>query len=322
VKYPCSNPLRITFYALLPALLLAQAGWGPDVRLTYFWGYSYDPRAVCCGDTIHMVWWESYAHEEVFYKRSTDAGVTWEADVMLSVEDDDASVQPTIGVNGNFVHTVWKDEHTGVCYRKSTDGGNTWLQIDTLPDAGLIEPWIHVDGDLLYVLAGGGVAHQIFTKSTDNGITWQMGQIVVHSCGHPRIKKVDSLMLIISHQDNPGAIEIYCLRSTDDGQTWCDTTCVSQYDSVSGQGPAMDTDGSGGIHVCWFDYKYSPYPWTGDILYRASADSGNTWVDIDSLTVSHRAVLSDILVENNNLHLVWEDDRFDFKGRPGDRRKG
>ncbi len=305
-------------FLLLTSYLYCQSGWSEDMRLTFDYAYSADPRAACWGDTIHLVWWKNYLdslsnyRDEIFYKRSTDAGETWGDDVLLSIENDDASVQPTVGVNGNLVHVVWKEEHAGVCYRKSTDGGNAWLQIDTLPDAGLSEPWIHVDGINLYVISGAGTGFQMFTKSTDNGNTWQPGQEVMHSCGHGRITKMDTLMLVVSHQDDPYAVEIYCLRSTDDGQTWDDVQCVSQYDSISGQRPAMDTDDSSGIHITWYDYKYSPYPWTGDIFYRASRDSGNSWEEIDSLTVMHRAVASDILAEGNYLHLVWEDDRHGF----------
>ncbi len=288
-----------------------HAQWSADQRLTFFPGYSYDPRAACYGDTIHLVWWESYAYQEVFYKRSTDCGLSWGDSLLLSIENDDSSVQPNVGVNGNFVHVVWKDEHAGVCYRKSTDGGNTWLQIDTLPNAGLSQPWIHADGVDLYVVAGHANGNVVFTKSTDNGDTWQTGQNVMHSCGNGRIDKMDSV-LVLTHQDVPYSVEIYCLRSFDDGQTWNDVQCISEYDSISGQWPVMDIDNNGGIHIAWYDYKYSPYAWTGDIFYRTSRDSGNTWEVIDSLTVAHRAVASDILAEGSNLHLVWEDDRHDF----------
>lgn len=275
-------------------------------------GGGWYPRAACCGDTIHLVWWQAYVgHDEVFYKRSTDAGNTWGEDVMLSVEDANSSTLPSIGINKNFIHVVWTEQHVGVCYRKSTDGGNTWLSIDTLPNAGLSQPWICVDSFNLYVIAGAGTGFQMLTKSTDNGNTWSSGTPVMHSCGGAILAKIDTLLLIVANPDNPYCVEIFCLKSFDDGQTW-DSECISYYDSAGSQHPAMDTDDSGGIHITWYDYKYSPYPWTGDIFYRASRDSGNTWEPIDSLTVMHRAVASDILAESTNLHLVWEDDRNGF----------
>ena len=131
--------LLFTLYSLLPTLLHAQAGWKPDERLTYFQGYSYDPKAACCGDTIHLVWWEGYVdtmiHDEVYYKRSTNAGESWGADVRLTPEDSITAVTPNISVWNNNVHVVWKESYAyyyAICYRKSTDGGNTWSVIDTL----------------------------------------------------------------------------------------------------------------------------------------------------------------------------------------------
>jgi len=303
----------------LASNLFAQSGWSEDMRLSYIQGYSYDPKAACCGDTVHLVWWEGYTdsqiHEEVFYKRSTDAGETWGADVMLSIEDEQTSVLSSIAVNQNNIHVVWQQQDVGICYRKSNDGGNSWLPIDTIPNGGSGNPSICVADSSVYVVAYRTDGKIIFSKSTDNGNSWLPSQEINFGIANkPRIKNLNSSqsILVLSCENLAYSVEIYCTTSTDAGETWSDSQCVSQYDSISGQRPAMDTDDSSGIHITWYDYKFSPYPWTGDIFYRASRDSGNSWEEIDSLTVEHRAVASDILVENNNLHLVWEDDRHGF----------
>src|SRR4030042_3477273 len=131
--------ILLTSYFLLPTSYLhSQSGWGPDVRLTNFWGYSYNPRAACNGDTVHLVWWESYGvsgetREEVFYKRSTDAGETWTAEVRLTPEDSISCVLPKIGVWNDNVHVIWNEMsayYYALCYRKSTNGGDTWEAID------------------------------------------------------------------------------------------------------------------------------------------------------------------------------------------------
>ncbi|MEO0095189.1 MAG: hypothetical protein ABIL66_04780, partial [candidate division WOR-3 bacterium] len=139
-------PFLATFYLLFATFTYAQSGWGPDTRLSYRQGYSYDPKAACNGDTIHLVWWESYAHEEVFYKRSTDAGLTWGEDVMLSVEDGQSSVLPEIAVSGNTVHVIWFEDDFGVLYRRSTDGGANWENIDSIIP-GMTYSSIHALGD-------------------------------------------------------------------------------------------------------------------------------------------------------------------------------
>jgi hypothetical protein len=324
VKYLCSIILRITLYALLPAVLSAQTGWGPDVRLTYFWGYSYDPRAVCCGDTVHLVWWEHYGvsgqtREEVFYKRSTDAGVTWGDDVRLTPEDSITAVLPTIAVWGSNVHVVWKEQtayYSAICYRRSENSGETWCNIDTIYKTnqdGWYHPWISAHDSNLFVVAikSGTGGELVFVKSTDNGISWSTPQIITSAQDRPRIEnfKTDAVFLVVAYGDGT---EIYSVRSFTAGEVWTDSQVVSDNDGIASQCPAMNTDDSSGIHITWYDYKYSPYPWTGDIFYRASPDSGSTWEPIDSLTVMHRARHSDILAEGNNLHVVWDDDRNGF----------
>jgi hypothetical protein len=302
----------LTSYFILPTSYLhSQSGWGPDVRLTYFWGYSYNPRAACNGDTVHLVWWESYAHEEVFYKRSTDAGWTWEADVRLSVEDTQTSALPQIAVSGNTVHVIWFEDDFGLLYRRSTDDGASWGNIDSIVPLG-VHSSIDVFGDTVYICGiTGSTGDLLFTKSIDNGNNWEPIQTITPAHDSPTLRNMlnNALDIVISYEYTP---EIYNVRSFDGGEIWLDSQLVSEGIASGSQMPAMDPDDSAGIHITWFDYKYSPYPWTGDIFYRASRDSGNTWEPIDSLTIQHRAVASDILTEGNNLHLVWEDDRHDF----------
>jgi len=305
------------FYFLLPtSYLYSQAGWGPDLRLTYRPGYSYAPKAACCGDTIHLVWWESYAHNEVFYKRSTDAGLTWGEDVRLSVEDGQSSTLPQIAVSGNTVHVIWFEDDYGILYRRSTDGGTSWEAIDSIIP-GMVYSSIQAVGKIVYIAGTiGSLGVLRFTKSYNGGNTWQPIIQITKADAWPRIRVVarDSLILVVTYDNGPSPVcqEIYQVMSYNGGDLWLDSMMISQLDSAGSQHPAMDTDDSGGIHITWYDYKYSPYSWTGDIFYRASRDSGNTWEEIDSLTVMHRAVASDILAEGNNLHLVWEDDRNGF----------
>jgi Neuraminidase (sialidase) len=295
--------------------LYGQQGWSDDQKIVFLNGGSYDPRAVCVGDIIHLIWWQRWydnsVFEEFFYKRSTDCGFTWGNEIIMSIEDDNWSIQPSIGVNGDSVHVVWYQEDAGVCYRRSIDAGSTWLQIDTLPNAGANQPCICVDGSSLYVASGNSSGMLVFIKSTDGGDNWQNSQEIRFSSGYPTIDKINSLLVIL-HQENPYRTEIYSVMSSDDGQTWDDGQCVSENDSISSQLPAVDIDDTEALHVVWYDYKYSPYSWTGDIFYRASRDSCQSWTEIDSLTIEHRAIYSDILAENQNLHLVWEDDRHGF----------
>jgi hypothetical protein len=308
--------LLLTHYSVLPTLLHAQAGWKPDQRLTYFQGSSLNPQAACWGDTLHLVWWEHYGvsgetREEVYYKRSTNAGESWEADVLLSEEDEQSSILPSVAVSGDTVHIIWHEYDYGLLYRRSLDGGSTWQDIDSIvPGMGYSS--IQVAGDTIYIIGISAGSLQ-FTKSINGGNNWEPVLDITSASASPTLRNIsnDASNLVVSYRGYP-TVETYIVRSFNAGQNWLDSQIVSDDDNIGSQRPAMDTDDSSGIHITWFDYKYSPYPWTGDIFYRASRDSGNSWETIDSLTTQHRAVASDILAEGNNLHLVWEDDRNDF----------
>jgi len=304
-----------------PSCLFSQSGWSEDRRLVFMQGGGWYPKAACCGDTIHLIWWQHYAHDEVFYKRSTDAGETWEEDVRLTPEDSITAVLPSIAVWGSNVHVVWKEQtayYLAICYRKSEDGGNSWSNIDTILKTnqdGWYHPWICARENNVFIVTikSGSGGELIFVKSTNNGNSWLTPEMITTAKDRPRIENsvIDALLLVVVYGDG-NIPEIYMVRTFDAGISWSDSQVISEDEGISSQCPAMDTDDSSGIHITWYDYKYSPYPWTGDIFYRASRDSGNTWEPIDSLTTMHRAVASDILAEDNNLHLVWEDDRNDF----------
>ncbi len=311
----------ITFnFLLLTTYLYSQSGWSEDTQLVYLPGTSWYPRAACNGDTIHLVWWQHYAHDEVFYKRSTDAGETWGDDELLTPEDSISAVTPSIAVWSNNVHVAWKESYTyyyAICYRKSTDGGNTWSIIDTLHKTNMEgmrgNPRLCVYSDTVCLVTTRDDGNILFMKSTDNGVSWDSADVIGDGAAHPSFKMSKSISFYLTLSVAASEItEILFYKSTDAGETWSDSQVISENDGIGSQRPAMDTDDSSGIHITWYDYKYSPYPWTGDIFYRASRDSGNTWEQIDSLTVEHRTVASDILAEGNNVHLVWEDDRHGF----------
>jgi len=303
-----------SFFANSPILLNAQPGWSEDQRLVFLSGGSWNPRATCCGDTVHLVWYQRYpVHEEIYYKRSTDAGLTWEDDVLLSKEDGVWSIMPDVGICGSYVHVIWLEYQSAmIMYRRSTDGGTAWEPEDSIvPRNTGYHCAISADNSNNYVVSVlNGI---LFTKSTDHGNSWQPCTLItdVGTNGVRIASNGKQIYIVAGYPDSIiGNPEILFIKSDDQGNSWSPWQTISQMDTPGSQRPAI-TEGDG-VHVTWYDYKYSPYFWTGDIFYRASRDSGNTWEEVDSLTVMHRAVASDILAEDNNLHLVWEDDRHDF----------
>ncbi|MEK9135834.1 MAG: hypothetical protein AAB393_01820 [Bacteroidota bacterium] len=126
------------FLALCTFDLFAQ--WQPDVRLTNNSAYSQTSynNAWCIaseGNIIHAVWYDNRdGNYEIYYKRSTDGGGSWQADTRLT-NNSSISWIPSITVSGSVVHLVWVDLRDGggnqeIYYKRSTDGGSNW-QADT-----------------------------------------------------------------------------------------------------------------------------------------------------------------------------------------------
>lgn len=323
---PCSRALLFLF-SLAPLLLSsfavvhAQPGWDPEQQVTSIRGAANAPRAAAVGDTIHLVFWEFAsdslgAYEECYYLRSTDEGTTWDSPLMISSRDDTPSVNSRVGVSGQLVHVIWQDGGGASApfflrYRRSLDGGRTWGRVDTV-FRNAFSGWLAVSGDTLY--AGslrGATGGTYFARSTNAGAAWSPRRLIsTEGSGDFRIGCFNRTVHVVRTRNNP-VDDVSYLRSTDAGQSWEGDTAVSEVDSLISINPVMGIDRYGSPHISWCDWKYSPFPQTGDIFTRTGSDSGTVWGLIDSLTVEHRAFESDILAVKDTLHLAWDDDRAD-----------
>ena len=105
--------------------------WGTRKHLTFTPGASQIPAiAVDLSGALHVVWYDQTpGNYEIFHKRSTDGGGTWEASQRLTMNAGDSQA-PAIAVDSsNQIHLVWQDKTPGfgeIYYKKSTDGGLTW----------------------------------------------------------------------------------------------------------------------------------------------------------------------------------------------------
>lgn len=103
--------------------------WSSDSRLTNNSADSWYPAGAVFGSNVHVVWSDMRdGNYEVYYKSSTDAGVSWGNDTRLT-NTLSSSQNPTITVNGSFVHIAWGDDRDGnfeIYYKNSTNGGLTW----------------------------------------------------------------------------------------------------------------------------------------------------------------------------------------------------
>ncbi|HEY5122485.1 MAG TPA: sialidase family protein, partial [Ignavibacteria bacterium] len=155
--------------------------WGADVRMTNNnSSYSASASITVSGSVVHVVWYDNRdGNQEIYYKRSTDAGISWGADVRLT-NNTGASYFPSVAVSGSVVHVVWIDGRDGnneIYCKRSTDAGLSWGADTRLTNntAYSFYPSIAVSGSVVHVVwedyRDGN--YEIYYKSSlDEGVSW------------------------------------------------------------------------------------------------------------------------------------------------------
>lgn len=283
--------------------------WGGDTRLTYYQGKSFYPAvAVDAQERVHVVWekQQGLLRYEVFYKRSTDGGVTWGPDTLLS-EASKYNPFPAIIAEGNRVLITWyQGDTTGGGYRttcrRSLDGGVTWEPVRVLGDTVSGIPSMSL-GSLGTIHVA--TSHGQYIRSTDWGSTWGRdtslfsgGGGIPDACiGADRLGHVH----VVWHYQQPNSfLDVFYKRSSDEGVTWGRDVQMSFTDSLDETYPVIAADDSGLVH---FLYNQR------GIYYQRSTDGGLTWGAAIPLIPSRSYAPNLALDIRRNVHLVWYDSR-------------
>ena len=301
------------FYSMLFGFCYAQ--WQqPDIRLTNAAGFSTNSDLASSGNYLHAVWQDTRATgSEVFYKRSTNQGINWDADFQLT--NSTGSIQlPSVSAADNIVHVVWNDNRDGnpeIYYKRSTNNGINWESDVRLTNDPAVssEAVISAEGQLVNVIwrdTRDG-SHEIFYKrSTDGGATWSTDTMLTnHSAGLAASisMSVSGLNVHLAWSDtrDNNDYEIYYKRSTNGGISWGADTRLTNELRIS-ESPAI-TLNSSEIHITWVDLRDSNI--NTEIYYKRSTDNGNSWSSDTRLTVYANAMNPSILLSGPIVHLAW-----------------
>ena len=98
--------------------------WGAAIQLTNKSSRSNFPSLCISGQVLNVVWEDNRdGNFEIYYKRSTDNGLNWEADRRMT-NDTANSFLSSIAVSGQFLHMVLTDERNSnkeIYYKNSSD---------------------------------------------------------------------------------------------------------------------------------------------------------------------------------------------------------
>jgi len=243
--------------------------WTASKRLTWNSGSSSDPAiSVDSLGNIHVVWEETApGNQEVYYKRSTDGGLTWTASRRLTWSAE-PSWYPDIASHwSGWLYVVWEDlekwSYYKIYFRRGTIGGTAWsaTQKVTWSSGNSYIPALAVDfSGVLHLVWHGDTPGNLeiyYRNSTDGGASWSAAQRItwnssqsynpnlsVDSSGNPYVIWTDGL---------PGqAGEIYYRMSSDGGVSWAPTQRLT-WNSGYSHDPVIAIDPSGKPHVLWWD---------------------------------------------------------------------
>ena len=335
-NYLLFSVLFFNILFLLP--ILSQAQWQRDVRLTNNsaksnTSYNNARCVATSGLFVHVVWQDTRdGIYEIFYKRSTDGGLSWEADTRLTRLADLASASelPSVAVSGSVVFVVWNDYQDGnweLYYKRSTDAGSSW-EADTRLTKEIHKritndtphskfPSVAVSGKDVHVVWRDdrfGNYEIYYKRSTTGGISWGTDKRLTYhaansSCGFPSVAVSGNVVHVVWRDDRDGNLEIYYKRSVDRGSGWGSDTRLTN-NSFSSVIPSVSVSGSN-VHVVWYDSRdENSENGNDEIYYKRSTDGGISWGADTRLTDnSFRSEFPSVAASGLNVHVVWCDSR-------------
>lgn len=138
----------------------AGATWSADTRLTSNPANSFSPVVSVAESVVHVSWFDNRdghgTEEEIYYKRSTDGGISWAPDRRMT-HDASSAYFSFIRASGPDVHLVWDGFGSGnpeIDYMHSPDGGVNWEPLTrlTFNSANSYYPSLAVSGPMLHLV--------------------------------------------------------------------------------------------------------------------------------------------------------------------------
>jgi len=263
--------------------------WQIAKRLTNNSGSSFGPQIALSGANVFVVWCDdTTGNYEVFFKKSTDGGMTWQASKRLTYNSGN-SLYPKIAVSNTNIYVVWHDNTPGNCeiyFKKSTNGGTSWQAAKRLTNNSGDSGWpcIAVSGSNVYMAWSdytSGNFEIYFRKSTDGGATWQTAKRLTNNSGGSSFSAIavsGSNIHIVWEDFTPGNYEIFCITSINDGATWQTAKRLTNNSGSSMQSQIAVSNAN--VYVVWEDI--SPGNW--EIYFIKSANGGTTWQSTQRIT--------------------------------------
>lgn len=303
-----------------PVGFATPSGWLPDFQLTHGGVDAATPITVVNHDEskVNVVWSDRRdGNYEIYFNYSTDKGMSWSTDAMLSHSQSYAWF-PAISVLDQRVSVVWSDYRFGnweIYFLQSSNGGASWGSEQRLTANGSISttPSIAIDSTGIYVVwcdsDSDGIYKIYFIRSTNGGSTWSTETTLINSSGDTRFPHIlanNSVLHLIWEDWRSGNAEIYYSRSTNSGVSWSSGVPLSPLDDIASSYPSVAVKGTN-LYVVWDDIRYG----SSEIFIRRSLDNGINWQPETEVTQQdgYDSWLPNIAATDSTVQVFWQDDR-------------
>jgi hypothetical protein len=298
-------------------------------------------------DHVFLVWEKTRGDQsyDIYYKRSTDHGKTWQQEERWLDEDKPAgswSTGPQMQSDGKgHVYTVWRTKqpngNKAVLFTVSKDFGATFgPKIKLNQGNGAFAPALSIDGSgHLYVVwtderpeaSSGGAGRRVnnhnlyMNRSDDHGATWLPKDIMLNDTpaeslipvmrAWPQIHNDDQGHVAVAWFDTRNKSSIYFRASTDFGKTWQEELRLNGDATGDILAPLqMAGDDQGHLYVAWADNREGDY----HIYLVVSADFGRTWsketrLDFNQAKNKPSGAPSLAADASGHVYVVWQDAR-------------
>ena len=206
--------------------------WEASRRISEVPHNSYTPTIAVYETNIYVAWTDTRhggfpeSHEEEYFRRSTDNGVTWDDEVRLTFDpenDPENSWAPSLAADDQYVWIAWFDFRDGnweIYTKRSRNFGESWSSDRrlTIDEGASQRPSIAKRGDSIYIVWWDtrDFNNEIYwLSSPDLGVTWGSAQRITQNSGTSVLVTVaaaESGVHISWQDDSEGNNELYYSR--------------------------------------------------------------------------------------------------------------
>lgn len=290
--------------------------WSPDIRLTTLAIDASHPHISIFNSILHIAWVDNRdGNYEIYYKRSTTNGNTWENDIRLT-NDTNFSSLSSICVNGPNIHIAWTDSRDAgllqVYYKRSTNTGLTWEADRRLTFTSSISDWptIASAGSNIHIAWHDnrtGFFNIFYKNSLDNGNSWNNDIQISNSTSesmNPSIAVLNQAIHIAWREDVGVNSEIFYKHSFDNGNAWEPEMRLTN-DPFGSYSPNISVTNSL-VNVVWSDLRDG----NSEIYYKSSSNQGLFWNQDNRLTNNSGSSMNPSISSlNTSCHIMWADNR-------------